>query len=459
MSAHWKSVLPIDRYVVRLNGLLHDHDRQVLTRLYQPLMGAAAYSLYMTLWSEADKDRLWGRPSTHHGLMAAMQMNLDHIYAQRRKLEALSLLNSFVKEEQGSKIFLYQLEPPFDPEKFFHDEVLSVYLYNRIGSKRFESLRKEFAVPAVDLKQFQSVTASFNEVFSSVHHSELMPKDETAAAMHPDEGQEWVGRRDADHLQIDEKSFDFDTMMAHLSDLVVPKETITAEVKQAILKLAFVYNLEPLEMGERVQRAYVDGAGKLEVFALREEVQKWYAFENDNRLPSLSFRVQPVKYRTMVNRQPANDEERIISAFETYSPADLLEQIAGGAKPALSDLRIVENIMFEQKLPPGVVNVLIDYVTTTNDMKLNRNYVEKIASHWARKKTKTVAEAMTLARSEHQKYQNWAQSGSAKAKSTTRRRPKRVEPMPQWMTEKKQSAPDPGWEARKKQLEKELKDL
>lgn len=459
MSTHWKSVLPIDRYVVRLNGLLHDHDRQVLTRLYQPLMGAAAFSLYMTLWSEADKDRLWGRPSTHHSLMTVMQINLNHIFDQRKKLEALSLLNSFVKEDKESRIFLYQLEPPLDPERFFRDEVLSVYLYNRIGGKRFESLKKEFTVPSVAPSAYRSVTASFNEVFASVQHSELTPKEEMSEAMKPDDANEWVGRQSSGSVQMDDKSFDFDLMMTHLSSLVVPKEAITDEARDAILKLAFVYSLEPVEMSEQVQRAYVDGAGKLEIDILRKEVEKWYAFENDNRLPSLSFRVQPLKYQTMANREPKSEEEKIILAFETYSPSELLEQIAGGAKPALSDLKIVENMMFEQKLPPGVANVLIDYVTTTNDMKLNRNYVEKIASHWARKKIKTVGEAMGLARSEHQKYQNWVQPGRTGSKKSTSRKPKRIEPLPKWMTEKEQNEPDDGWETRKKQLEQELRDL
>ena len=37
-------------------------------------------------------------------------------------------------------------------------------------------------------------------------------------------------------------------------------------------------------------------------------------------------------------------------------------------------------------------------------MKLSKNYIQKIAAHWARKKVKTVREAMKLAIEEHRQY-------------------------------------------------------
>ena len=47
MTQHWQELLPIDRYIVTANGLLHDYDRKVLTFLYQPLLGAKLFkSLY-----------------------------------------------------------------------------------------------------------------------------------------------------------------------------------------------------------------------------------------------------------------------------------------------------------------------------------------------------------------------------------------------------------------------------
>ena len=43
-----------------------------------------------------------------------------------------------------------------------------------------------------------------------------------------------------------------------------------------------------------------------------------------------------------------------------------------------------------------------------SDMKLTKAYVEKIASHWARKKITTAKEAFVLAKNEHKQYTEWA---------------------------------------------------
>ncbi|MFK4997495.1 DnaD domain protein [Bacillus sp. N9] len=79
-------------------------------------------------------------------------------------------------------------------------------------------------------------------------------------------------------------------------------------------------------------------------------------------------------------------ESKLIHYLETVSPRQLLIDLSDGAAPAKADLHAVEDILFQQKLLPGVVNVLIHYVALKTDMKLTKNYLEKIASHWSRKK-------------------------------------------------------------------------
>ena len=108
-------------------------------------------------------------------------------------------------------------------------------------------------------------------------------------------------------------------------------------------------------------------------------------------------------YQT-INKEPETQEEKLIHYFETTSPMQYLRDIGGGAEPSKADVKIIEDVMFRQKLNPGVVNVLIDNVMRKTDMKLTKNYVEKIASHWARKNIKTVKDAMDLAKTEHRQY-------------------------------------------------------
>jgi replication initiation and membrane attachment protein len=127
--------------------------------------------------------------------------------------------------------------------------------------------------------------------------------------------------------------------------------------------------------------------------------------------------------------EPTTKEEQLIKQLETISPRQLLIDISGGAEPSMSDLQLIEDIMFQQKLLPGVVNVLIYYVMLRTDMKLSKAYVEKIASHWARKKVRTVKEAMELAKREAKKYQSWANEKEKKVNKKVIRK----EMLPDWL--------------------------
>ena len=70
---HWKELLPVDTLQFEACGLLHEYDRNVLTLLYQPLIGAGAYSLYMTMWSAHEQQDSLITKMTHHHLLLMMR--------------------------------------------------------------------------------------------------------------------------------------------------------------------------------------------------------------------------------------------------------------------------------------------------------------------------------------------------------------------------------------------------
>jgi replication initiation and membrane attachment protein len=127
-------------------------------------------------------------------------------------------------------------------------------------------------------------------------------------------------------------------------------------------------------------------------------------------------------------------------------------------------LKIIEDMMSKKKLLPGVVNVLIQYVLLKADSKFTKNYVEQIASHWARKEVKTVKEAMELARSEHSKYLSWNEE--KKTRKSSNKKPIRTELLPDWFdketnkaTEEQPKEKSPDIEARKREIEEMLKAI
>lgn len=93
----------------------------------------------------------------------------------------------------------------------------------------------------------------------------------------------------------------------------------------------------------------------------------------------------------------------MIYTFETISPRELLINKNNGNEPTRRDLKLIEDLLVDYKLKPGVVNVLLDYAINVNNKKLMRGFVETIAGEWQRKGIETVEDAMNNCEKVHKK--------------------------------------------------------
>ncbi|MCM3323131.1 replication initiation and membrane attachment family protein [Cytobacillus kochii] len=434
MAQHWTEVIPSDHYTVALNGLLHDYDRKILVFLYQPLIGTIAYSLYMTLWMEVEENRIWSSSSrNHHGLMSMMDLSLKEIYEARKKLEGIGLLKVYVKEGENRE-FIYQLQPPLSPSTFFLDGMLNIFLYKKIGKTQYTRLKRFFSDEEYSNLplDYKDVTTAFHEVYTSGHQLAKEYNDDLSVSPKG----EWVDRMEANKIQIPWQTFNFSLLEAGLSESLVPRKALTQTVKDAISNLAFLYDIDVMEMKNIIISA-MNEDDEVEMDELRKSARDWYQMNHRDELPSLITQTQPV-HSLSITEKPKSKEEELIQYFDTTSPIQFLKDLSGGAEPSKAELKILEDVMFHQKLPPGVMNVLIDYVMRKTDKKLTKAYVETIASHWARKSIQTTANAMALAKKEHQQYLKWAENkkvGKRSSKSNTKKAVTRTELLPDWFDE------------------------
>jgi replication initiation and membrane attachment protein len=457
MAQHWQELIPIDRYLVTSNGLLHEYDRKVLTFLYQPLIGSACLSLYMTLWAELEENRLWSESSTHHLLMNLLSVNLKDIYDARLKLEGIGLLKTYVKSDESGRSFIYEIQPPLNPEQFFLDGMLNIYLYRKIGKNHYARLKRFFSIPKKPMEEdYSDVTKAFQDVFASATPGSLQYLQDHSEDLDAEPNQEFIGRQEQKPIQIDTNTFDFEMLMAGLNESLVPQKALTKKVKEVISNLAFLYGISPIEMKNFILGA-INENDEIDVEDLRKGARDWYQFENYDQLPSLINRTQPAVHQVQVT-EPKTQEEKLIRYYETTPPIVIFKELSGGVEPSVSNLKILEEVMIKYKLPPGVVNVLIEVVLRKTDMKFTKGFVESIASHWARLKIKTVKEAMEAARKEERSVKESKKTG----KST--KKPIRTEVLPDWFDENgkdsgKENPKDNNTEleAKKRAIEEKLK--
>ena len=380
------NILPADTFVVVNRTILSDNDRKIISMLYQPIMGSIATSLYYTLWADLNKSELLSNEYTHHHLMTSLRIKMDAIITSRKKLEAIGLVKTFIKKGESNS-YVYELYSPISASEFFNHPILNIVLYNNIGKKEYEDLLSYFKVPRINLSSYEEITCKFSDVFESV------------PATGYDNLNEDLRVNKTGIISIDE-SFDFDLLISSVPSGIITQKTFSREVKRLINELSFVYNMDALEMKSSILNSIKEN-GLIDKNLLRRNVRNYYKYQNENKLPSLIYKNQPEYLKNPIS----SDDKRakMIYVFENTTPYNFLKGRSNGAKPSSRDLSLLESLLTDFKLNPGVVNVLIDYVLKINNKKLTRSYIETIASQWKRLGIETVLEAMKAAEKEYKK--------------------------------------------------------
>ena len=80
------TLLPADTYIVKNCTVLDNENRNILFKLYQPIIGSIAINLYLTLWSDLDTSQIISTEYTHHRLMTNTRIKLEDILEKYNKL-------------------------------------------------------------------------------------------------------------------------------------------------------------------------------------------------------------------------------------------------------------------------------------------------------------------------------------------------------------------------------------
>ncbi|WP_226583613.1 replication initiation and membrane attachment family protein [Halobacillus litoralis] len=398
-------LFPVDGFQILRCGELPRSFHRSLSHLYQPIVGRLAISLYHVLVSESDMLEE-NQTQTHHTLMSYLSAPLDKIYEARGKLEAIGLLRSYRSiDENQQVVYLYALYPPFSPEEFFLDDMLSLLLTHELGTEKYERLKKRFLTSERSLDGFTEVTATFDEVFHSKMIESVQKETETLSqqkTQHDSRGPHtFTGR------------VDFEWLQHALKKRMYPTERIlTGRNRKLISQLAALYDLTNTELEKAVTWA-IDENHNLVEEELKAACHDFLKEQKSSPASGASIDHRE-KVKSDASTSAGSKEDQFINMLEQISPRELLEDVSQGNHASEQDLKLIRDVMTEQGMSPGVMNVLVHYVLLKTDMKLSKPYLEKIASHWARKNVTTVRQAMNLAKAEHQKYQQWGKQKSQK---------------------------------------------
>ena len=396
------SLLPADNYLVVNKSIITEQDRKIVNLLYLPLIGSTAVMLYNTLLNDLDKQELESPELEHAHLLSSLRIMAEELTSARNVLEGIGLLKTYYKKDTVNK-YIYELYSPVSAHEFFSHPIFNIVLYNNVGKKEYERLQSYFKVAKINKDDYKEITHTFNEVFKSVPY--------TSFDMYNDS----IRKYNKLKLNID-TSFDMNFLIETMPKNI-DRKIFTKDLQELIIYLAYFYDIDAPKM-QNIVKSCINEKGTISRDELRKVCRNLYQFDHSGILPTIVDRTQPEYLRKAVGDN--SNMAKMIYTFETVSPYDFLKSKHNGGEPTKRDIDLLENLLIDYGLKPGVINVLVDYVLKINDNKLNRNYVESIAGTWARKKIETVEEAMDYAR---KTYKSTIKNKESNKKTTVTKTP------------------------------------
>ena len=361
---------------VKMMSLIAEYDKETLANLYQPIIGFTAFALYLTLLSEANNQKI-SSFSSHKTIFSRMKIQTGEFVDARKALEAVGLLKTYLEKAGETKFYHYQLFSPKTPKKFFDDALLYGLLIKEIGEQEANKLKSLYKVNSDD-ESGEEISASFAEVFR--------PDFDDPAFMAAFENKpSSLGRRTA-HITSE---FNYEKFFDALKNIsLIKEEAFSKKDMKEIERLAMLNDINEETAANLILKIYDAHQGKGKHVDYKQLAK---LFQEEGNYNTLTHKITKKQANT---NSGTTDLAVKINFMETVSPKRFLSAIANGTKPALSDLRLVDDLSKNYNLPNSVINPLIDFVLSTNNNILSRALTEKIAASLAREGITTTIDTM-----------------------------------------------------------------
>ena len=383
---------PNDLFTSRRVSLIADYDKETIFNLYQPLIGALASSLYMTFLVEAKNQKVT-QISTHEKLMVKVQMTTKEFLEARGRLESVGLLKSYIENPSDDiKTYHYEVYAPKSPASFFENALLYGLLIKYIGEAEANRLKSIYNENVNDDKGVE-ISKTFKDVFTPDMNDPIFRKAVNSG-----------GQRGRKTAKIDSE-FNYDRFFEVLTSISQIKQSaITKKELKEIERIATLNGVDETIAANIVNEIYdasQDKGYRVNSNKLSEKIRNSTNF---------SFLVG---YRDATNKKSTNnkvtsdsDLAKKIDLMESITPSEWLCILQNGAKPAKSDLNIIETISRDYSLSPSVINVLIDYILNKNHNILSKSYMEKVAASLKREGVESAIDAMNYLEQARQSMTN-----------------------------------------------------
>ncbi|OAB48161.1 DnaD domain protein [Paenibacillus antarcticus] len=420
------------QYCVYREFCLSSLDNRMLHSIYQPMVGAFAISFYHLLFQQLPIEKIgYSRIEQQRRLFLTLGMEPSEtgrkfLIEQASKLEAVGLLQTsrIYVPENDDYMYEYELTAPLSPTEFFNTQHLTLLLRDKIGKFAVLSLREELWIKEPEewsgaKQNKENISVPFYEIFELNTHvidyelEQALSEVSTTRQSGLQAGEESNGLNYADIIlrfpresvnreYVEKLRFNFEQM--GIVNYVVNKYELNVQDLCRLLDEDGIFTpqgdiiLDELQhqanlhfrQGKKRQEQREVLAGK--IISIRQEEDNPEGSLQLEHAVQMEYYVEvPIQFKSKCDVHQYN----MMLRNEPYTK--LLKTFFPGAVPD-NLIDIFEKIDLSYKLPGEVINVLIHYLMSLlasgGDQRINRNFVEAIASNMLLKQINSYEKAV-----------------------------------------------------------------
>lgn len=414
----FKSTDPRLPFYVANHVDLNQQDEQVLIKLYQPIVGAVATSVYLTLNDFIDQVPIQTDFSRLVQLQEQLDLDLPKLFHALHRLEAALLIKTYTKENKAisdSDALIFDVQPVLSPKAFFETFLLSSLLLEKVGEFAFKKLQKKFLpIRFVGLKDATEVSAGFFEVYHLDQETVIdAPQLVVDAAKQFDDTQvveqqtqvpetkEIVYQKPNSDGRV---SIDWNYLRDLLSAYHIEQKQVEQHQKE-ISDLINFYEINEQDFVRLAAITFSPGDTKLNI----RKIQQILAENNQTAVKVVNqtnaTTETPEKVAQEISQLTESDQ-KVLTEVNSLSPIRYLEETRKKTNGFVSqsERKLVFELQSKYGLKNDLVNILIKTVLSQSTM-LSRPLTEKIANDWLQNNVTSAAKALIYLANREQKQQ------------------------------------------------------
>lgn len=409
----YKNADPRLTYFVLNKVDLARKQEQVLTRLYQPLIGPIALSLYLTLINDYQHVPIKSQGKKLYQLQEILDIKLEDIFNSLHKLEATGLVKTFHGEMLGVGDYLaFQLVDVPEASEFFKTLLLNSLLLEKVGTTSFQNLNKEFnpTLPGF-IKEGKDVSADFFDVFHLSAEKAINPDEQVLNAAN------LADQKATNLVRAKMSPIDWNFVKDLFSKYGISADEVDSHAGQ-MAQLMHFYGLSEQDFVNQVATTIVAGQDQLNIKQMQYRLNELATQNQSQKQIAQAFKRGDVKNNSSVDLNQS--ERELLEMAKSLTPLKFLEtlKLQKGGFVTYNERNVIRRLQLNYNLPDAWVNILIktclDY-----DSVLSDNITGRIANSWLQHQVTTPEAALEFTR-------EWQK------RKVTKTRKKRVEQGTDW---------------------------